>query len=362
MSAPTGGTGAYTYQWNDPAFQTTANAVGLCAGGYSVNVTDQNGCTSSSSVTITEASATTLSMSSTNATCGNPDGTASVGASGGNGPYTYFWNDPGNQNTASATNLTSGGYTVTVIDVNGCSVTGSVSVNASGGPNASISGSTNISCNGVCDGTATATQAGGTAPFTYSWTGTPTQVTTTATGLCAGGYQVSVIDANGCTSASTVTITEPDALVTSITDSVMVSCNGNCDATGTVTAAGGTAPYTYSWNTSPVQNTQTATGLCAGSYIATTTDANGCVSFTNLTVTEPPPLTAPTTGSVTVCDCPCAGVVRVFPAGGTPPYTVVWSNGFTEQFQTKLCDGSYDVTVTDANGCVVVGTTVVISN
>ena len=199
---PAGGTGPFTYQWDDPLFQTTGTAAGLCAGSYVVNITDANGCTATDNATITEASPTTLSLTSSNATCGSPDGSASVGASGGNNPYTYFWNDPQNQNSATASGLTAGGYTVIVIDANGCATSGNVSVNASGGPTASISSFSDASCNGVCDGTATATQAGGTSPFTYSWTGTPTQTTATATGLCNGSYQVAITDANGCVSAA----------------------------------------------------------------------------------------------------------------------------------------------------------------
>ena len=359
-TSPTGGTGAYSYSWNDPTFQSSGTAAGLCAGDYMVAVQDANGCSITSTVTITESSPTTLTLSSSDATCGNSDGSASVGTSGGNSPYTYFWSDPQGQSTATATGLGSGGYTVTVIDVNGCIVSGSVSVNATGGPTATIASSSNVSCYGVCDGTATASQSGGTAPFTYTWTGIPAQTNATATGLCAGGYQVTVEDDNGCTSAASVIISQPSALTSYISNVVNVSCNGLSDGSATVTASGGTGPYTYSWSNG--QTSQTATGLSAGIYTATVTDANGCVTSSSTTITEPPPLSAPTTGSLTVCDCPCAGVVRVFPTGGTPPYTVIWSNGYTDQFQTKLCDGTYDVTVTDANGCVVTGPTVVITN
>lgn len=354
-----GGTFPFTYLWDDPGFQIAATAVNLCAGSYNVAITDANGCTSSSSAVITEASPTTLTTSSNNATCGNSDGSASVGASGGNNPYTYAWDDPLTQNTSSATGLDAGGFTVTVIDANGCTITASVTVNASGGPSASISSSTNASCNGACDGSVTPSISGGSSPFTYLWNDISSQTSATATALCAGTYRVMVTDDNGCVSAAYETISEPLALISSITSSTDVSCNGVCDGTATVSVSGGTAPYTYSWDDPSSQSTSNPTGLCAGAFTVTVTDANGCTSNAPVTIIEPPPLTAPVTGSVTPCPCPCAGVVRVFPAGGTPPYNVIWSNGFTDQFQTKLCDGTYSVTVTDANGCTVSGASVI---
>ena len=358
----TGGTAPFTYQWDDPLFQTSSTAVGLCSGTYGITITDVNGCVITNNATITEASPTTLSITSGNATCGNPDGFASVGASGGNNPYTYYWNDSQNQTTATATGLNAGGYTITVIDVNGCSTSGNISVNASGGPTANITNSSNVSCNGICDGSATASQSGGTAPFTYSWTGNPGQQTQTATNLCNGSYQVAITDANGCISAANIIISEPSILNSSITNTIDAKCNSDCNGEAELNGTGGTAPYTYSWNTIPVQNTPTATGLCAGTYIGTITDANGCITLSSAVISEPPPLTATTNGFVSICNCPCAGVARVFPSGGTPPYNIIWSNGFTDQFQTKLCDGVYDVTITDANGCTTTGPTLTITN
>ena len=132
---------------------------------------------------------------------------------------------------------------------------------------ATITAQTNVLCFGGTTGDATVTATGGTAPYTYSWNTTPVQTGQTATGLAAGTYTVTVTDAGGCTTTATVTITEPAAaLAATITAQTNVLCFGGTTGDATVTATGGTAPYTYSWNTTPVQTGQTATGLAAGTY------------------------------------------------------------------------------------------------
>jgi len=359
-AAPSGGVLPYTYQWDDPSLQNSAAAINLCAGSYNVTVTDANGCGVTASGTITESAQIILNATTVDATCGNPDGSATVAPTGGAGTYTYLWGDLLSQTTSTAVGLTSGGVTVMVTDADGCSVTATVDVGATGGPVVTIPSTSNITCSGTCNGTATASVASGTAPLTYLWSDASNQTTITATNLCAGAYSVKVTDANGCVASASLSITEPPALNGAISDSVMVSCNGFCDGSATVAVTGGTGTYTYLWSNG--QTTSTATVLCAASHSVTITDANNCSTVVTVIVTQPPPLTAPTISSVTVCPCPCAGVVRVFPAGGTPPYTVIWSNGFAEQFQTKLCDGTYSVTVTDANGCTVTGGPEIITN
>jgi len=357
----TGGVLPYTYLWDDISFQTTVTALRLCIGSYNVLVTDSNGCTASASITINQPLQIILSMDSTDATCGASDGTAKVTASGGaGGPYSYFWNVIPVQTTDTAVGLSAGIYNVMVTDGNGCIEIEDVSVNATGGPVATISASTNLVCNGVCDGAASVSVSGGTSPLTYLWSDANNQSTTTATGLCALNYNIKVTDANGCVSTASINLSEPPALNISITDSTNVLCNGVCDGTATVSVVGGTGAYTYAWSNG--QNTSTATALCAASYSVTVTDANNCTATVTVTITEPPLLTVTTTGSVTPCPCPCAGVARVFPVGGTPPYNVIWTSGETDKYLSKLCDGTYGVIVTDANGCVVVGTDVVIIN
>ena len=145
-----------------------------------------------------------------------------------------------------------------------------------------------------------------------------------------------------------------NCLVVIMTDSVDVSCFGSTDGSATVSVSNGVPPYTYSW--SPSGGTSaTATGLSPGTYTVTVTDANGSIGVATVTINEPPPFVATTTGSVAVCSCPCSGSAYLFPTGGTPTYTIIWSNGYTDQFQTGLCDGTYTVTLTDANGCTATG-------
>jgi len=155
---------------------------------------------------------------------------------------------------------------------------------------------------------------------------------------------------NGCTPVVGLTLTE-----VAIVDPL---CNGDCNGSATVIATFGTSPYTYLWDDPGTQGTATATGLCNGTFNVTVTDAAGCTVTIPVVLTEPLVLTSPTSGGVAVCSCPCSGSAYVFPTGGTPDFTIVWDNGYNDQFQTGLCDGTYNVTVTDANGCTSPGTVV----
>ncbi|MFH2142833.1 MAG: PKD domain-containing protein [Bacteroidota bacterium] len=423
----TGGTAPYTYQWNTIPVQTTATATGLSAGTYNATVTDSNGCLSTTSVTINEPTALSTTTSITDAICGFSNGSANVTVSGGTTPYLYIWSNT--QTTASITGISSGIYTVTITDGNGCTYIETVNINDIGGGTASIAGSSNVSCNGLNDGWAQVNITGGTAPYTYQWNTIPVQTTATATGLSAGTYNVTVTDSNGCLSTTSVTINEPTALSTTtsvinatcgfsngsanvtvsggtlpysylwsntqttvsitgissgsytvtitdgngctdvetanindiggptvtITGSTDVNCYGYNNGSATVTATGGTTPYTYQWNTIPVQTAVTSTGLSAGIYNVTVTDNNGCLSTTSVTINEPPALSVTT---LTI-DANCGlsnGSATVTVSGGTLPYLYLWSNTQTTASITGIISGSYTVTITDGNGCTNVET------
>ncbi len=340
-----GGSPGYSYNWSTG--QTTASISGLTAGTYNVTVTDTHGCTSAGSAVITQPTALTTSISSsTNVSCnGGNNGSATVSASGGTPAYTYSWSN--GATTATTSGLTAGTYTVTVRDANNCSSTKTVTITQPTALTSSISASTQVSCNGGNNGTATVTQSGGTSPYTYSWSNG--QTTVTATGLVAGTYTVTVRDVNLCTSVSTVNITQPTAVSATLTKT-NVSCNGGNNGTATATPSGGTPGYTYTWSNG--QTTQTATGLSAVAYSVTVRDANNCSTVQSITITQPITLTSSISSSTNVaCNGGSNGSATAAGSGGTPAYTYSWSNGQNVATATNLSSGTYTVTVRDANNC-----------
>lgn len=343
-----GGVPAYTYSWK-PSGETTALATGLTAGAYTITVTDNNNCTVTSSVTITQPPFVTANITSiTPVSCfGRDDGAATASANGGPSPYIYKWS-PNGGTANTATGLSAGNYTVTVTDNNGCSSTAQAVVTQSSLLTATINTINGVSCYGGT-GSATATVAGGTVPYTYHWT--PAGGTgITGTGLSAGSYTVSVTDNKGCAATTSVNITQPALLVASL-NSTHAYCNL---ATGTATASvsGGTSPYTYAWSI-PKQNKVTATGLAAGNYTVTVTDNKHCTATASVSVTQPVHVTAsPTIINNVTCFDGNDGAASVTATDGLPPYTYLWTpGGQTTPLATGLFALTYTVKVTDADGC-----------
>lgn len=292
----------------------------------------------------------------TNVLCiGAATGSATVLATGGKPPYTYLWDDPGKQISATATGLTAGEYNVTVTDANLCTTTATATITQ---PARLIvtNNHTIVLCRGGSTGSATAIPSGGTSPYSYSWNTTPEQTTPTISNLIAGVYTVTVTDAHGCTAQETVAINQPTTALAVSASKVDVLCYGNATGSATANALGGISPYTYSWNTMPVQTSSTANNLAAGSYTVTVTDANGCIASNNVTITEPPVLSVnPVIKDVTCNLCKNAEINLLTVNGGNGSYSFLWTgpNGFssTNQNITHLKPGNYSVLVKDANQC-----------
>ncbi len=302
-----GGTGPYTGTGN---FTVTA-------GTYTYTVTDANGCTATTSITVTEPTALTASSSSTSILCNGGTATVTVTGAGGTAPYT---------GTGNFT-VTAGTHSYTVTDANGCTATTSITVTQPTTLTASSS-SAGISCFG---GTATVVVAGsgGTGPYTG----------TGSFSVVAGTYSYTITDANGCSDSTSIAVTQPSALTASIS-STPVLCNGGTSVI-TVSAAGGTGPFTGTGNYT----------VTAGSYSYTVTDANGCTTSTSTTISEPSALVASSSSTSISCYGGSA-TVTVSATGGTTPYTGVGTYTVTA--------GTYTYTVTDANGCAS-NTTIVVT-
>ncbi|MEO5642878.1 MAG: PKD domain-containing protein [Bacteroidia bacterium] len=345
----TNGTPGYTYSWA-PSGGIAATATGLTAGTYTCTITDANGCMITSSITVTQPTAIALTTSFVQSTCGNPNGQASVVATGGTPTYSYSWAPTGGTGS-TATGLTAQVYTVTVTDANGCVTTATVNVPNAGSPTATITASTNVSCFGGNNGDATVTGSGGTPPYTYAWS--PTGGTgQTGTGLIAGSYTVTLTDANGCSATASVIITEPPMLTATAT-SIPVLCNAGNTGNATVIGAGGVTPYSYLW--APSGGTgSTAPNLFAGTYTCTVTDANGCTTTASITVTEPTQLTSTISATPVLCNAGNTGSATVSASNATPGYTYSWApSGGTNAIASSLVAGGYTCTITDANGCFI---------
>lgn len=347
-----GGIAPYTYTWNTAPVQYTATAINLAASTKTVTVKDASGCTATASVTIAQPSVIALALTKTDVSCNaGTNGTATVAVTGGIAPYTYTWSITPAQYTATALGLTAGAKTVTVRDANNCAKTGSVTLlqPAAITSTAAIS---NVTCNAGNNGSITVTAATGVAPYTYTWNTNPIQYGQTVTGLTAAAKTVTIKDANGCSKAFSYTVTQP-AAITATATITNVTCNGGNNGSITVTAAAGVVPYTYTWNTTPVQYGQTATGLTAAPRSVTIKDANGCSKAFNYTVTQPVAITVAVSQTNVSCYGGNNGSATVTAANGVAPYTYTWNTTPVQYGATAigLTAGTKTVTIKGANGC-----------
>ncbi len=269
-STVTGGTGPYTYTWS-PAGGNNAIGSGLSAGIYSLNVTDNHGCTGSARVTITQPNPLAVAASVTaNIDCnGNSDGSATAVVSSGTSPYTYSWS-PAGGTAANISNMSAGTYSVSVTDFNSCTgsavitITQPVAVLAT-----SLTVLNNVLCNGQNTGNIDAATSGGTSPYTYAWTGGGTR--DTALALSAGTYTLNLVDAHGCKVSASATVSQP--LAVSIIKNTTPD-DGNCTGSAWVVVNGGVAPYVYIWSNG-VKGAYNY-GICHNTYCCSVTDMHGC--------------------------------------------------------------------------------------
>lgn len=266
----------YFFNWSNG--DTTQSITGLCAGTYTITVTDSAGTPATSTVTIGSPAALNTTMSSTAVPCGATNGTATVSVSGGTPGYDYSWS-PGAATTPTATGLIAGTYIVTVTDTNSCVISDTVIVSQGPPPSLTLS-QLNVNCFGDCSGVSSASVSLGTSPYTYLWSNASTG--STASALCAGTYTCITTDFYGCKDTATVTITQPTQMV--LNTSFMHCSDELPNGSVIVNASGGTPGYNYAWATIPVQSNDTASSLGYGTYMVTVMDNNGCSGTATSTI------------------------------------------------------------------------------
>lgn len=355
----TGGTGAYTYTWS-PSGGNGSFISGVTAGTYSLIVRDANNCSVSSFTTITQPTLLQVITTPTMETCSySNDGRILAVASGGTPTYTYSW-QPGNLNGGNISSLSAGVYTLTLTDAKGCQTNTLVTITEPPVLTGSVVNSSNISCFGGNNGSIVINTTGGTPAYSFTW---QPNVSTgnSATGLSSGTYTVNIRDNRTCTTQVVYTLTQPTAPLSITASSSSVSCNGGTNGSIASVATGGTAPYTYLW--SPLNiNGQNISNIGAGNYSMLLTDANGCTATSTTIVNEPPPIGITLNAQNSTCT-QANGQATVVVSGGLPPYNYQWSpTGGFNPIATGLPAGSYTVTVTDANACVVSGAILVNDN
>jgi gliding motility-associated-like protein len=356
-ASASGGTGTLNYNWSNS--QSGASISGLSAGAYSVTITDQNSCSISTTYNVSTASGAVVIGNGVvaDASCnGSSDGSVTINPSGGTGVLTSTWSNSQTGNTISG--LSSGAYSVTVSDATGCSATATFNV-AEPTPlalNAPVI--QNIGCTGAINGAITASAAGGTPGYTYSWvqqSNSQAYNGAALTGLSADTYDLTVTDLNSCSITDSYVVLQVTPLTfnTSYSD---VSCFGGNDGSATVNILTGTLPYSYNWNGTGAQANATLAQQLAGVINVTITDAN-CSATATFTITEPSQVTLTGTAQQNVsCNGGSDGSITVAANGGTldaivTDYVYLWSNTQTGPSATALAAGSYSVTASDANGC-----------
>ena len=377
---PSGGTLPYTYSWTGPGLFSSPDQdiTGLAAGDYTLILSDGNGCTDTlGPVTVSQPGILTAIIdSSRNVTCfGFANGAIYITANGGTLPYSYAWSDSASYTSTDEdiTGLSPADYYVRVTDSNGCYVElGPRSITEPTELTVVTDDTTQISCFGADDGAISISVSGGTLPYTYAWIdgGTYLSSIEDITDLPPESYKCTITDANGCiVMVNPIAITEPAEIIITNDSLKNISCFGGSDGYIYVDVNGGIPGYTYSWSspggfTSTDQDIDT---VPADIYRLTVTDSKGCTAeYGPDTLSQPPAISVAldSTKNIT-CKSDNNGEIYISISGGVLPYVLNWSGpgAYTSSDEdiTNLPPGDYDLTGTDANGCMMTLPTVTIT-
>lgn len=344
-----GGTPAYSYLWS--LGYTSSSITNAPAGNYLVTVTDQLGCSVTATATVSQPTALQVQASSSNVSCyGGADGSIQLTITGGTVPYTAEWStgDTG----PMIDGLSAGSYIFTVTDAHGCTKVGTRTINQTSPLNAQAS-VMDATCFGGT-GAILLNIFGGAGMYSVDWADLPgANNPTNRNNLPAGAYQVTVTDANGCTTATSAQIDQPTAIgiQLSVTN---VTCAPASLGSIDMTVTGGAGIYTFFWSNGAT--TSTLNNLPAGTYSVTVADSYGCTKTATATVGQNTSINIQFATMPVSCNGASDGTVNPVVTGGMPPYAYLWSNGASSLNLTNVPAGAYTLSVTDASNCVVTGT------
>lgn len=337
-----GGEEPYSFLWNTG--DTTQNLENIYAGEYEVTVYDALQDSISKTINIESPDPLQITNDSvTHTSCNQNNGSVELSVNGGTPPYTYTWSN--NDTTQDIAHLAAGNYTVTITDNNQCSVSKTYTVHENNSLQATLSSSI-LECYEEGEGTINLSVSGGTPPYTYAWSNGDTTQNLTNAG--SGRHSVTITDAAGCTLEKSHYISIRSIYF--LADTEPPSCNSDSNGSIDLSAYYGTEPYTYTWPDGSHESSRS--DLEAGWYYITLEDDSGCTASRNIYLDNPNPVTISHSISYTACgDSETEAVIEPVISGGTEPYSYEWSNGDTTETLYASEEGSYTITVTDANGC-----------
>ncbi len=320
------------------------------SGIYPQNFTNMYGCDSIEYNEVVVLPSPTYTTTTMNPTCGNNDGEIVITPDPGFTITDYSINGgTTTQSGGTFSNLGANTYNIVITDNNGCDGTGTENLINIAGPTIDNITSIDASCS-ADDGTITVTASGGATPLNYELNNGQTSTNGVFTGVAEGNYTVAVTDFNGCVTTQTLTVGKASGPTLTVVNSTDISCFGADDGSGEVNANGGTSPYLYSWSPSG-GNAATATDLPPGNYTVSVTDGGGCSDDVQITITEPNEIQVLGNIGTTICGQD-NGMISLDVTGGTGNYTYNWNpNVSSTDEATNLAIGTYDVAITDGNGC-----------